>query len=86
MARYWYSYIGTGDPTVGFNYRLITVKPGCLNGNVICAIYALAGDGFPKTPLSINIQQYISNALGTLVAQPQDSGRAKKYVYLKPNN
>ena len=86
MAKYWFGYIGTGDPTIAFNYRILTVKPGCLNGNVSCAIYAESGDGFPNVPLSDNLQQYITNALATLVAQPQDSGTAKKFVYLKANS
>jgi len=84
MARYWYTYIGQGDPIISFNYRVMSVKPGCLNGGRICAIYAQAGDGFPRVPLSDRMQLYITNALGSLVAQPQDTGLARKYVYLKP--
>jgi len=86
MAKYWFSYVGTGDPTIAFNYRLMTIKPGCLNGNSVCSIYAESSDGFPHVPLSKNVQQYITNALGSLLAQPQDSGAAKKYVYMKPNS
>ncbi|MBB5637831.1 hypothetical protein HDF26_000840 [Pedobacter cryoconitis] len=83
MARAWYAYIGTGSPFLAANYFKATVKPACINGTNICAIYAYNGDLSPQAPLSIRLQGYISNALLSNLAQPQDSGSVKKYVYLK---
>ncbi|MBB5637832.1 hypothetical protein HDE68_003757 [Pedobacter cryoconitis] len=83
MARVWYSYIGSGSPFLAANYFRAAVKPGCINGSNICAIYAYNGDINPQAPFSTNLNNYISNALLTNLPQPQDSGNAKRYVYLK---
>lgn len=85
MANYWYAYKGEGDPIEAGSYRKMSALPGCLNGPSVCAIYAEGdGGGRPDAPLSTHLVQYITNALGTLLAQPQDNGTAKKFVYMKP--
>jgi hypothetical protein len=83
MARAWYSFNGGTNTTLVSNYSLMTVIPTCINGAVICAIYAPEGGANPTGPLSANLQRYISNAVGTGLAQPQAPVNAKKYVYLK---
>ena len=84
MARSWYGYIGVGDPTIAASYRRLSVLPGCVNGKAVCAILAPGEQDTPNAPLPVNIRQYVINSLTTLIAQPQDSGSAKKYVYMKP--
>jgi len=84
MPNSWYSYNGTGDIFLAYNYRLMTDKPGCAVGTVICAIYAPDGGRTPVSPLPDSIQTYLSNARSTLVPQPQVVG-SKKFVYLRPN-
>lgn len=83
MARYWYAYVGglIGDPRLSANYSITTVKPSCLAGKNVCAIYAPSGDISPSTPLSINLLIYLSNSKVSGVAEPQQPG-SKKYVYL----
>jgi len=85
MGRVWYILTGwTGSnpfETSSYWYIPGNLKPGCLTGTSICAIYAYNGDINPY-PLSANIQNYISNALSTQVPQPIGPG-AKKYVYLR---
>ena len=83
MAKTWYAYIGTGSPFLAANYFRATAKPGCINGSVVCAIYAYNGDVSPQTPFVPSLNTYIANALLTGLAQPQDTGNARKYVYLK---
>lgn len=83
MARSWYAFIGGDDPFNPLNYFQITVKHRCLCGNEICAIYAKDNGLHPEAPLSLNLQQYIKNALITEQLQPEVPFNAKKYVYLK---
>jgi hypothetical protein len=83
MPRVWYSYDGTGDPTLASNYLPVTVTPGCENGTQVCAIYAFNGGTNPTAPLSANLRRYIANALATNLSQPQIPVNAKKYVYMK---
>ena len=82
MARTWYSYNGTGDPTLISSYNLSPVKPTCINGPRICAIYAYNGGPNP-TVLSARLRTYIMNVLASPVAQPETPG-AKRYLYSKP--
>jgi len=82
MARFWYAYI-SGDVREASSYSLALVKPTCINGPVMCAIYVGSGGDNPDGPLSQNIQRYIAAGLITKVAQPQDGNAFKKYVYLK---
>ncbi|MGY0036929.1 hypothetical protein [Pedobacter sp. NJ-S-72] len=70
--------------TLTSSYGRMTLLPGCLNGNSVCAINATGSADTPDSPLSLNLKSYIINALGTLIAQPQDSGKTKKYVYMRP--
>ena len=83
MANAWYSYIGTGDPTVASNYSKIVGKPGCLNGATVCTIYAPSGGRTPVSPLPSNILTYIANGKAQLVAQPQLPGGSKLFVYMQ---
>lgn len=82
MARYWYAYDQIGNPYISSSYRRQTTTPGCLNGPVICAIYAEAGRVNPG-PLSANILQYIANGLANNVAEPSTPAGNKFYIYLK---
>jgi hypothetical protein len=84
MARFWYAYIGSGDPLTAWNYTLAEGPPGCLNGSNICAIYA-APDSYSIPLISRNIRNYISAGLTTGVSQPQAAGNPKQFVYLKYN-
>lgn len=82
MARNWYAYNGIGDPLLVSSYNLALSKPTCINGNILCAIYAF---GFGPTPtyISVNMRFYIQNAQLTLITQPDLPPNSKKYVYLK---
>lgn len=82
MARSWYAYTG-GNVTLPSSYDIMSVKPACINGTNLCAIYAFNGGQNPSN-FSNNLRLYLSDALGTTVAQPQWPG-AKKYVYLRPS-
>ena len=83
MARTWYAYDGSGDPTQASNYILTTTTPGCENGTVLCAIYVYNGGAAPQAPFSQNVRRYIANALSTNLSQPQIPTSAKKFVYMK---
>jgi len=68
--------------TCSASYRRITIKPPCLDGIDVCAVYLLGQTATtPSTPFTINILQYISNGLNTLSAQP-NGGAVKHFVYL----
>lgn len=91
MARAWYAYTNTGsDPLHAGSYRLVTVSPSCINGSQVCAINAYyvgsapAIGSSPISPLTKNLQEYISNVLVSFIAQPRIPEGAKAYVYLKP--
>ncbi|WP_367868002.1 hypothetical protein [Pedobacter sp. WC2423] len=80
MARFWYSYNGIGDPLLPTSYNQMTLKPGCINGARVCAIYS---PGFfnPTAPLSSRLRTYIANIQLALIPQPDSSLGVKKYVY-----
>lgn len=82
MARFWYSYDTVGSPYALSSYRRQTSTPGCLNGPVVCAIYATAGGEHPLL-LSTNLRQYIADGLANNVAEPATPAGNKFYVYLK---
>jgi len=70
MARAWYAYKGPNYAIdLLSSYSIIDGKPGCTDGNVLCAIYALDGNENPNK-ISDNIRQYISNGLTKFIAQP----------------
>ena len=82
MARCWYSYNGIGDPLLCTSYFLSFVTPPtCVNGPVVCAIYARGCGSTPTCPLSYRIRMYIANLQLALIAQPDTSPAIKKYVY-----
>jgi len=81
MARTWYAYNGVGDPLLISSYNLASVKPACINGSRICAIYAYNG-GVSPSVLSTNLRLYIANIQVATVAQP-DSSLTRKFVYGK---
>ncbi|MBB5621561.1 hypothetical protein HDE69_002622 [Pedobacter cryoconitis] len=82
MARCWYAYNGVGDIIVLASYNLAVVKPSCINGPRICAIYAPNCGPVPSI-LSTNMRNYIANAEILLVSQPDSTPGIKKYVYCK---
>ena len=82
MSRCWYVYI-EGNALEASSYVRANIKPGCLTGPIICAVYAPNCDIQPS-PFSANMQKYIINALLTQVPQPLETGR-KKHVYLRAN-
>lgn len=81
MPRNWYAYI-SGDPLLPGSYRKSTVKPGCLNGEEVCAV-SINSSATTPPPLSSNIQQYIVDGLVSTVAQPSTPSDAKKYLYMR---
>ena len=81
MARCWYAYNGVGDPFLISSYFLATVKPSCINGCKICAIYA-PNCGPTPSVLSTNMRTYIANIIISCIAQP-NTLPYKKYVYGK---
>jgi hypothetical protein len=91
MPRAWYIFNGSSDIDAQYaagNYRSMNNgnKPACVNGLQICAIYCSytgAKGIHPTIPLSRNITQYITDAFGTQVSQPQFPSNTKRYVYLK---
>jgi hypothetical protein len=82
MARKWYAYDGVGNPFLLGSYRLQTTIPGCINGPVICSIYAQGQAEFPEN-ISLNLRRYIANGLANGVAEPATPPRQKFYVYMK---
>lgn len=83
MAKSWYVFVGTGDPTIASSYARITEKHDSLCGNSISVIYAEGENFRPESPLSVNMQSYIKRALATGALQPESPSNAKKYVYLR---
>ena len=83
MTRSWYAFIGKDNPLNEKNYIRVGVKPGCLCGDKICAIYAQGTERQMNGPLSANLQRYISDALAKEFVQPDTPFDAKIYVYLK---
>ena len=79
----WFCYNGVGDPYHAASYRQVNCKPSGPMGNRISSIYA---DGFftPISPLSANLQSYITLALTSGSSQPTVfRKRDKCFVYLK---
>ncbi|MNV68435.1 hypothetical protein D3C71_1612870 [compost metagenome] len=86
MANSWYSYLGAGkDPLVPASYRRMTLKPQCICGSAICAIYLQGQTATtPSLPFSANILNYISDALANGSPQPvAPGGGLKLFVYMK---
>ena len=81
MARCWYAYNGIGDPLLPSSYNLSLAKPICLNGSIVCAIYA-PGCGLSPSLLSASMRKYVKDGQLQLVAQPFSPFGAKKYVYM----
>ncbi|WP_367868001.1 hypothetical protein [Pedobacter sp. WC2423] len=80
MARFWYSYNGIGDPILPTSYNQALVKPTCITGPVVCAIYS-PGAFNPTSPLSSRLRTYIANIQLALIPQPDSNLASKKYVY-----
>ena len=69
--KYWYAYTGPegGEGSIS-NYVLATSPASCVEGNLICAIYASnAGDTHPLR-ISANIRSYIGAGKLSGVNQP----------------
>jgi hypothetical protein len=72
MARFWYAYIGFGNPYVASSYSFAETTPGCINGSTVCAINVESfGTPTPTAPLSRNIKDYISAGLATGIHNPR---------------
>lgn len=82
MSRFWFSYDNIHNPFLPSSYRRQTLAPGCINGPIMCAIYA---QGFGDHPefLSDNLREYIAAGLSNTVAEPAFPPGSKFYVYLK---
>jgi hypothetical protein len=82
MSRFWFSYDTVHSPFLPSSYKRQISTPGCINGPVICAIYAR---GFGEQPefISDNLRQYIADGLSNYVAEPATPPGSKFYVYLK---
>jgi hypothetical protein len=85
MARLWYSFDGFGSPYTLSSYRRTTAAPGCVNGPLVCAIYAEFGGEHPRR-LSPNLIEYIANGLSNNVAEPALPPQSKFFVYMKGSN
>lgn len=83
MAKSWYVFMGSGDPTLSSNYLRTTVQHSCLCGNQICAIYSEGDEDHPESPLPQQLQQYIRKALATGQVQPEYPVNAEKCVFLR---
>lgn len=80
MARFWYAYIG-GDIFSPTSYNQSIVKPSCISGCKVCAIYS-PGAFNPTAPLSSHLRSYMIRLLMSSIAQPDDPG-FKIYLYGK---
>jgi len=89
MPRTWYLFNCDPSPNAPYlpaNYRRLTVKPTCTTGPHVCAINVFYPGStaplFPPSPLSNNIQQYITDGIATLLPQPQLPLNTKIFVYM----
>lgn len=82
MARFWFSYDNINNLYHPASYRRQSSNPGCLNGPVLCTIYA-PGAGSQPTIISHNMRRYIANGVANNIAQPAFPTGSKFYVYLK---
>ena len=81
--KYWYSYIGPegGERSLG-NYTLVGTPAPCVEGNLLCAIYApYAGDLHPSL-ITENIIQYIGAGKLSGINQPPFG---PYFVYMRGN-
>jgi len=85
MARAWFAYNGLGSPILPEYYLLMSDKPACRNGFVICAIYARDSAGEVPSVISTNLRRYIADGLSNGVPEPRLPRSAKKYVYMRPS-
>lgn len=85
MIKSWYAFIGGDDVFNPMNYIRLTngSKHICLCGDKICAVYLPDNGRHPQSPISDNLQNYITNALVSGQLQPQIPWASKKYVYLR---
>lgn len=68
MAKAWYLYNGSGNPSVSSSYTIYNfsnplTQPPCPDGCKLCAIYSTTGNTNilnPISPLSNNILAYLS--------------------------
>ena len=82
MARSWFAYDTVNDPFHPASYRRQNSTPGCINGPVICSIYAL-GTAERPTLISINLRRYIADGLANNIAEPATPAGSKFFVYMK---
>ena len=84
MARAWYSYEGTGSKFLPDNYIFTPLPPTCINGRILCSIYAPIGENLKPANISPNIVTYIGAGISSGIAQPIAPNGAKRYVYFLP--
>ena len=76
MAKAWYIYDGSGNPTLSTSYTLynpadLNAVAPCPDGCRLCAIKSNTGPGLrPVTPLSNNVRTYLSNFFIAQGVQP----------------
>lgn len=76
MAKAWYLYDGSGNPTLSTSYTLYNfasplTQPPCQDGCRLCAIQSTTGGGLrPITPLSNNVLAYLTTFFIAQVPQP----------------
>ena len=84
MSRAWFSYLGAGNVLAPANYTLSLAKPTCINGRVVCAIYAPYIGALSPGGLSENLITYIASGRATGLPQPASPIGSRKYVYFLP--
>ena len=80
----WYTYQGSGDPSLPGNYYIFipfgsNTAPSCTTGGYLCAIFTDGGD-YPYT-ISQNIRNYTTKGLADYTPQPNMPPRL--YVRMK---
>ena len=84
MSRAWFSYLGSGNTSNPLSYIISKDKPTCINGRLVCAIYAQKGSTLTPGNFSNNLLTYIATGRATGLPQPATPIGSKRYVYFLP--
>lgn len=84
MARAWYSYEGTGSKFLPDNYIFTPLSPTCINGRILCSVYANVGANLRPREISTNLTAYIGAGISSGIAQPIAPLGTKIFVYFLP--
>lgn len=84
MAKSWFAYVGTGNVLAPTSYVLSNNSPTCINGRIVCAIYANNVGTLSPGGFSENLVKYIATGRATGLPQPATPIGTKKYVYFLP--